>query len=380
MTTKSQSSEDNENSLPESSRHALFPVLLLGLLCLGLPPLGGWLLGMSWQDFWSLPLIPKDMGYDTFSLPLNIVFWLVFVALVTWWWRGHRKAAPAAAEPTPARVRFPWWGWLAGVSLLAFWLLAWTRFPWFEKFQAHTFTPIWVSFIVLLNALVQARSGTCPLREYPIRFLALFPLSAVFWWVFEYYNRFVHNWLYHGVEDWSPGAYALHATLAFSTVLPAACAMERLLRTFPRLQSFFTRGPTLPRWLTGKPAAAFILALTCTGFFLIGKLPEVFFPLLWGGPVLTWICLNTLLSTPLDMGGVSRGNWRWALTWAFAGLACGFCWELWNFYSLAKWTYQIPWFETLYIFEMPLAGYTGYLPFGLECGLVIMAVWGRQKT
>ncbi len=41
-------------------------------------------------------------------------------------------------------------------------------------------------------------------------------------------------------------------------------------------------------------------------------------------------------------------------------------WELWNFYSYPKWIYHIPYVGVLHVFEMPLAGYGGYLFFGPE--------------
>jgi hypothetical protein len=46
---------------------------------------------------------------------------------------------------------------------------------------------------------------------------------------------------------------------------------------------------------------------------------------------------------------------------------CGFFWEMWNLHSLAKWVYSIPYVHVGKVFEMPILGYAGYLPFGLEC-------------
>jgi hypothetical protein len=54
-----------------------------------------------------------------------------------------------------------------------------------------------------------------------------------------------------------------------------------------------------------------------------------------------------------------------------AALACGVFWELWNYHSLAKWVYTVPFVQRWPIFEMPLLGYAGYLPFGLECALAV---------
>ena len=55
---------------------------------------------------------------------------------------------------------------------------------------------------------------------------------------------------------------------------------------------------------------------------------------------------------------------------ALAALACGFFWEMWNYFSLAKWEYSVPLVHRFLIFEMPLLGYGGYLPFGLECMVI----------
>ncbi len=40
---------------------------------------------------------------------------------------------------------------------------------------------------------------------------------------------------------------------------------------------------------------------------------------------------------------------------------------MWNMFSLARWEYTIPFVHALQVFEMPVLGYAGYLPFGLEC-------------
>jgi hypothetical protein len=47
---------------------------------------------------------------------------------------------------------------------------------------------------------------------------------------------------------------------------------------------------------------------------------------------------------------------------------------MWNIYSLPKWSYSIPYLEYLHIFEMPLAGFGGYIPFGFEVYLFAIVV------
>ena len=37
--------------------------------------------------------------------------------------------------------------------------MAWTRFEWFAPFQEHTFTPLWLAYIVVVNAEKIAVTG-----------------------------------------------------------------------------------------------------------------------------------------------------------------------------------------------------------------------------
>jgi hypothetical protein len=46
-------------------------------------------------------------------------------------------------------------------------------------------------------------------------------------------------------------------------------------------------------------------------------------------------------------------------------------WEMWNFFSAAKWVYHVPFVNGFYLFEMPLLGFAGYVPFGVLCGWAI---------
>jgi hypothetical protein len=48
-----------------------------------------------------------------------------------------------------------------------------------------------------------------------------------------------------------------------------------------------------------------------------------------------------------------------------ATLFTGVWWEAWNYYSVPKWVYTIPYVGFWKIFEMPLLGYLGYPFFGL---------------
>ncbi|MGD8764305.1 MAG: hypothetical protein PVG87_18510, partial [Desulfobacteraceae bacterium] len=116
--------------------------------------------------------------------------------------------------------------------------------------------------------------------------------------------------------------------------------------------------------------AAGILAISAMGLAGIGVWPNYLFALLWVSPLLIIISLQTLMGEPTIVDQMATGDWRLVFSSVLAALICGGFWEMWNFYSLAKWEYSIPFVHCCEIFEMPLLGYAGYLPFGLECAVV----------
>jgi hypothetical protein len=274
------------------------------------------------------------------------------------------RARPAAAPPLARPL--PRWGWL-GVALLAGgWSLAWSEGLVPPGWRRHTFTALWVGYILVVNALVCRRSGACPLTQRTGLFLALFPASAAFWWLFEYLNQFVDNWYYAGLEASGGWEYFLQASLPYSTVLPAVLSTWAWLRRQPRID-----GLVLPA-LGAPPRLAWLaLGAGAAGLAGIGIAPEALFSMLWLAPLLLLLGLSQLLLGESLLSPLGAGDWRVLLQPALAGLVCGFLWELWNFGSLAKWHYSVPYVSGFYVFEMPLLGYSGYLPFGLECALAI---------
>jgi hypothetical protein len=76
--------------------------------------------------------------------------------------------------------------------------------------------------------------------------------------------------------------------------------------------------------------------------------------------------INARLGRPSILEAVRNRRWRVPISFAAGGLMCGFFWEAWNYWSTPKWIYNIPHVNHWHIFEMPLLGWSGYLPFGLE--------------
>ena len=109
------------------------------------------------------------------------------------------------------------------------------------------------------------------------------------------------------------------------------------------------------------------LLLSCAGLFAVGIVPGFVFPLVWLAPPTLLISLAVLRGEPHSLSGIASGDWRPAVSSVLAALLCGIFWETWNFGSYAKWVYAISYVDALHVFEMPLLGYAGYLPFGVLC-------------
>jgi len=344
------------------------PLLLLpalALLLVGLPLAGAWLDGQPLAPYLQFPPTTRAAQHASFTWPaFAVVAALVAAAVAPFLYRLLRPAGRTATPP--ARRPMPWWGW-AGLALLAVsWLLAWTRFESMAPLQRHTFTPLWLGYVVLVNALTWRRTGHCLLRDRPLRLLALFPLSAVFWWFFEFLNRFVQNWYYVGGEALGPWQYFWQATLPFSTVLPAVLSTRDLLASYPRLYAGLGDAwrirPAAPRALALAALLAGGTALAC-----IGVWPRLLYPLVWVAPLILLLALEALVGRPTILAPIARGDWREPWLAALAALVCGLFWELWNAGSLARWEYAIPHVHRFEVFAMPLLGFAGYLPFGLQC-------------
>lgn len=345
------------------------PWLAGAALLVGLPLFGAWLCGRPLAPYLEMPPRTSPARHADFSWPVFAGLAVAAAAAASPFLVRMVRANRTAVPQRRVRGRFPWWGWLGLAGCGASWLLAWTRFPWFAHLQPFTFTPLWLSATVALNALVLQRTGTSPLTRHPLRYLALFPLSAAFWWFFEYLNRFVQNWHYAGIGALAPWQYFLFATLPFSTVLPAVMSTAEWLATFPRwtagLDDFLPVAPAHPR-----RAAGAVLLTAGVGLAGIGVFPDLLFPLLWVSPLAIIVALQTLAGRRTVVADVARGDWRRVVRLALASLVCGVFWELWNYHSLAKWIYTVPYVNRFRIFEMPVLGYAGYLPFGLECAVI----------
>ena len=362
-------------------RNDLFNLLVFTALLLGLPLLGISLAGHpSVGSYLAFPPLTRQVPPAPFSWSAFVPLALISAVLLVLVGAAAIPREPAAERQHGPSRPFPGWGWLGLLLLALSWTLAWARFPWFAELQAHSFTPLWLAYILVVNALCYRRAGRCLLVNRPGLFLALFPFSAVFWWYFEYLNRFVQNWNYVGVADFTGWQYAFFATLNFTTVLPAVVGTTEWLASHPRLNH--SRSILPPIHLRRPKAAAWaVLAVAVATLGGIGVWPDYLYSFLWVSPLLIILALEVLVHEKSYLSPLTQGDWRPVYLPALAALICGFFWEMWNNWSLAKWEYSVAFVHRFQIFEMPLLGYAGYLPFGLVCVVIAgqIARLGKER-
>ncbi|MBT3193450.1 MAG: hypothetical protein HN341_12945 [Verrucomicrobia bacterium] len=358
-------------------------------LMVPLPLLGLWFSGRLAPHHTEFPPLSHYVEHAPFS-------WIAFIAMATAIVACclpfilktlhspsvHRPPQVSALSPHPFPHPFPrpfpLWGWAAVAFTAATWIVAWTRFSWATPIQSHTFSPLWIGYIVVVSALTQKRKGSCLLTAQPIRMLILFATSALFWWYFEYLNRFVQNWFYFGVESFSPSRYFWFATLPFATVLPAVLATEEWLSTFPKLDIGLDQWHRISIRNPKRLAAGWLLAGSLS-LMAIGLIPNLLYPLLWISPLIMITAGQAIAGAPTIFTRLRDGNWQGLYRAAIAALICGFFWEMWNSHSAAGWTYAVPYVGRFKLFEMPILGFAGYLPFGLECAVFADLILKQER-
>lgn len=271
---------------------------------------------------------------------------------------------------------FPVHGWI-GLGLIAvFWTLNWSL----QGIRTHWgFFPMWLGYCLAMDALVFLRRGTSLLTRDWRKYIGLFLISAPVWWFFEGINERLGNWHYLAADEFSPLAYTIWASISFTTVIPAVFGTAEFISSFEFMRKV-GKGPVIrPTPLVTRLffAAGIIM------FALMWLMPNLFFPFAWLSlyfilePVNIW-------SGNRSLGDyTARGDWRPVLSLWLGVLITAFFWEMWNYFSYPKWIYQIPWADWLHIFEMPILGYGGYLPFALELYAVyhfVMGLFGQPKT
>jgi hypothetical protein len=269
--------------------------------------------------------------------------------------------------------KFSVYGWIGILLILIFWYLNWNL----EGLRTQIlFFPLWLGFILTIDALVFYRKGTSLLTRSKENFALLFLISCPAWWLFELINLRTQNWFYEGKQYFTDSEYAILATISFSTVMPAVFETAELVGTFRWIKKF-------ENLKLLSPTKATLNKFLSTGFtmlFLVIILPNYFYYFEWAAVYFILEPINYKLKNRTLFDYTIKGNWRPIVTLAIGTLICGFFWEMWNYLSYPKWIYDTPMVNFLHIFEMPLLGYIGYIPFSLELFAIYNFITGFNKN
>ncbi|MCH7567864.1 MAG: hypothetical protein IIA87_00410 [Nanoarchaeota archaeon] len=221
----------------------------------------------------------------------------------------------------------------------------------FEKFY---FPIIWLGYILFIDSLAYKIKGKSLIKNNLPMLIGMFIISAPFWKIFEYVNLRVNNWHYIGTEFFGPYG-DLFAFISFATVIPAFFVTLKLFNiNFKK---------ATPKDKITKNTFLIFIILGTLMFILPLIWPKYFFPLIWIFMFFILDPINYANKQP-SIIYMLKTRQKSIIYLIISSLTLGFLWEFWNFWASVKWIYTIPFINFLHIFEMPLFGYLGYIPFG----------------
>ena len=236
-----------------------------------------------------------------------------------------------------------------------------------NDFVSIYYTPMqWSGYILIADALIKRYRGNSLIANQFGEFILMLLISIPGWLIFEGYNLLLRNWRYIGLPENTLLRY-LGYSWSFATITPALLLTYELVRLrWPEPQWEIRAAAARP-----EPGALWngtLIALGAVSLALPLLWPSTYMtPLVWIGFVLLLDPVNGLMGARSIMGELRRGRWRPLAQFFIAGLVCGVLWEFWNFWAGAKWEYSVPYWGDVKIFEMPVLGYLGFLPFTIEC-------------
>jgi hypothetical protein len=259
--------------------------------------------------------------------------------------------------PPEGQTRLPLHGVLGLLSMLVFEALLFTG----NTVIGHFFTPLqWTGLILFLDGLHKRRTGLSWICDYPGEFFILCVISIGSWLIFEGYNLSLKNWTYLNLPE-----NRLERTFgyawAFATISPGMFLIQlNLDDLFPGKDP--AQSPRLPDALFYP---FWVLGLACLVVPLV-------WPSTWMTP-LVWMGFAFFLDPLVGrMGGRSilaeffTGHLRSLALFFLAGVISGLLWEFWNYWALSKWKYDVPYWGHVKLFEMPVLGFFGFMPFIVE--------------
>lgn len=214
---------------------------------------------------------------------------------------------------------------------------------------------MWTGASLILWALTS--NGYPGVRKH----IALLLISVPVWWWFEFVNGWVGNWEYIVIEgSYTPSQHIVMSSIAYSTVLPALDASFKLFLGDRLTTSFGSvKNTSSSNYIFWVQICMGVICQACVFIW-----PHFCYPLVWVSPFLIFDGLVGIRGGHTITQSLISRNLALPILVALGALLCGILWEFWNYWATPKWVYHIPYFDFFHIFEMPILGYGGYVPFG----------------
>jgi hypothetical protein len=229
-----------------------------------------------------------------------------------------------------------------------------------EPFASWYFPIVWLGYILTLDALIYKIRKNSLLSNRPWKLLGMAIISALFWWIFEFMNMNVTNWIYSDLPQTT--IMNFYGSIAFATVLPAFFETIELIRTL----HLFDHKKLKKKHNITKKFLHSMMGIGVITFLLPLILPTYFYPLVWVTFFFLLDPINYLHKQPSIIQHLKDKKLVIPLSLLLAGIIMGFFWEFWNYWAVPKWSYDVPFVGFFKIFEMPILGYLGYFPFAFE--------------
>lgn len=235
------------------------------------------------------------------------------------------------------------------------------------------FTPIvWTGYVMFVDALVFKLRGRSLLTTDRLELVLISVISVGCWWLFEFYNapRFWRSdlelwWHYHNLTP-NPFLRRVGYDWAFATIFPAMFATAEVFA----VTLFARRRPALVVRISRRILYLLMIVGAVTVLLPVFVISDWFAPLVWLSFIFLLDPINYLRGHPSIAGDLADGNWVRLLSLLASGAVCGVLWEFWNYWAISKWTYTVPFFGNVRVFEMPVLGFLGFPPFAVECWIL----------
>lgn len=337
--------------------------------------------GIFDKDYFDFPPTKVEHEYNNFSYP--VFYAVIVVAIITLTLYifpklfGFKKVK-AVIEQRPDKVSFPKWFWIGGLVWIAVFAYL-TTVPSGPNWLLHwAYIPLFWGFAFMLDGLIYKRTGGKSIvNNAPKELIGIGVASVAGWLLFEYLNFFVLEYWYYPFGNKVPGAeFYTYAIFASSALMPLSFQWYSLFNTFPNFVNKYKFGPKIR---LSRKVKWILFSIAIIALFFMPILPAYFAPIIWLSPLIILAVALELIGLWTPFTPIAKGNWTPVLFTALTYLVEGFLMEGQNYFSAhhqgleaitnypGYWMYNVPFVNKYHVFEMPVVGFYGYLPFGIYC-------------